>query len=203
MTATNSDQYGNEVDTALDVAITLQLPKLKVNGVLGPLPFGGIDAPGGSVDLAGLPNSVVVRYPTIAPNTSRTIIVHSSVPRGFVSGDGYSISASLTSRDDLCGVVTAASSATGTVGGNPFLRVAKKTDIVRLGEANAQEKGKAVALYVFEGMSRVEVESVKSGDLVCLAGLENVVPGDTIVTPEGAGALPRISVGVSQKTFHQ
>jgi GTP-binding protein len=73
-------------------------------------------------------------------------------------------------------------------------RVTKKQEIVRLGE-DATEKGKAVAVYLFEGMKRVEVEGAKSGDLICIAGLENVVPGDTIATPEGAGPLPRISVG--------
>jgi GTP-binding protein len=73
-------------------------------------------------------------------------------------------------------------------------RVSKKMDIVRLSDL-APEKGKAAAIYLFEGMKRLEVESVRSGDLICMAGLDNVVPGDTIVTPEGAGALPRISVG--------
>jgi GTP-binding protein len=72
--------------------------------------------------------------------------------------------------------------------------VTKKMEIVRLGE-DKTEKGKAVAVYLFEGMKRVEVDSAKSGDLVCLAGLENVVPGDTVATPEGAGPLERISVG--------
>ena len=73
-------------------------------------------------------------------------------------------------------------------------RVTKKIDIVRLSDT-APEKGKAVAIYLFEGMKRLEVDSAHSGDLICMAGLENVVPGDTIVTPEGAGALERISVG--------
>ncbi len=74
-------------------------------------------------------------------------------------------------------------------------RVQKKADIVRLGEGDTVERGKVVALYLFEGMKRIEVDEAKSGDLVCLAGLENVVPGDTIATPDGAGALQRISVG--------
>ena len=74
-------------------------------------------------------------------------------------------------------------------------KISRKSEIVRLGEGGTSEKGKALALYVFEGMRRVDVESVKSGDLICLAGLENVVPGDTIATPDGAGPMERISIG--------
>jgi GTP-binding protein len=74
-------------------------------------------------------------------------------------------------------------------------KITKKQDVVRLGEGGTGEKGKAVAIYLFEGMKRFEVESAKSGDLICMAGLENVVPGDTIATPDGAGPMERISVG--------
>ena len=74
-------------------------------------------------------------------------------------------------------------------------KLAKKAEIVRLGEAGVIEKGKVLGLYLIEGMKRIDVEAVRSGDLICLAGLENVVPGDTIATPDGAGALQRISVG--------
>jgi GTP-binding protein len=80
-------------------------------------------------------------------------------------------------------------------------KMTKKMDIQRLGEPNKDgapitEKGKLTALYLFQGMSRLEVESAKAGDLVCIAGLENAVPGDTIVVPEqGTPAMERISVG--------
>ena len=74
-------------------------------------------------------------------------------------------------------------------------RVQKRGDVQRIGEGGNAEKSKCSALYLFEGMKRVEVESVASGDLVCLAGLENIVPGDTIVQPDlETPALERISV---------
>ena len=77
-------------------------------------------------------------------------------------------------------------------------RLSKRLDIERIGSKDdgtvVREKGKAVALYVFQGLNRVEVDKVASGDLVCMAGLENIVPGDTIVTPDGAGAMLRIAV---------
>ena len=73
-------------------------------------------------------------------------------------------------------------------------RIEKKLEVLRLSEG-APEKGKVLGLYLFEGMKRVEVDRARAGDLICLAGLADVTPGDTIVTPEGAGALQRISVG--------
>jgi GTP-binding protein len=88
--------------------------------------------------------------------------------------------------------------ATGRLHGG---KLAKKVDVTRIGEPGKDgnpttEKGRITALYVFQGMSRLEVDAVKAGDLVCFAGLENVVPGDTIVlTDSGTPALPRISVG--------
>jgi GTP-binding protein len=88
--------------------------------------------------------------------------------------------------------------ATGRLHGG---KLAKKVDVTRIGELGkdgnpSMEKGRITALYLFQGMSRLEVESVKAGDLVCFAGLENVVPGDTIVlTDSGTPAMPRISVG--------
>jgi GTP-binding protein len=88
--------------------------------------------------------------------------------------------------------------ATGRLHGG---KLAKKIDVTRIGEAGKDgnpttEKGRITALYVFQGMSRLEVDTVKAGDLVCFAGLENVVPGDTIIlTDSGTPALPRISVG--------
>ncbi|MBM4282847.1 MAG: translational GTPase TypA [Deltaproteobacteria bacterium] len=88
--------------------------------------------------------------------------------------------------------------ATGRLHGG---KLTKKTDVTRVGELGkdgspSTEKGRITALYLFQGMSRLEVETVKAGDLVCFAGLENVVPGDTIVlTDSGTAALPRISVG--------
>ena len=49
-------------------------------------------------------------------------------------------------------------------------------------------------LYVFKGLEKVEVDEVKAGDIVAVAGLEEIVIGDTIADPINPVALPRISV---------
>ena len=49
-------------------------------------------------------------------------------------------------------------------------------------------------LYVFRGLEKIEVEEVSAGDIVAVAGLEEIVIGDTIADPAYPVALPRISV---------
>ncbi len=49
-------------------------------------------------------------------------------------------------------------------------------------------------LYVFRGLEKIEVEEVSAGDIVAVAGLEEIVIGDTIADPTYPVALPRISV---------
>ena len=50
------------------------------------------------------------------------------------------------------------------------------------------------ALYTFEGLKRVPVEAVESGDIIALTGIEEVRIGDTITSVENPKALPRIAV---------
>jgi len=56
------------------------------------------------------------------------------------------------------------------------------------------KRGKIMRLYMAEGPVRREVEEARSGDIVSLAGLEQVTIGDTIAGGEDAIPLPRITV---------
>jgi GTP-binding protein len=49
-------------------------------------------------------------------------------------------------------------------------------------------------LQVYDGINLKEVESAQAGDIIILAGIEDVEIGDTICTREAPKALPRISV---------
>jgi GTP-binding protein len=49
-------------------------------------------------------------------------------------------------------------------------------------------------LYVQEGLERVEVEEASAGDIVAVAGLENIAIGETLADPESPVALPLIHV---------
>jgi len=62
------------------------------------------------------------------------------------------------------------------------------------GENGEIAEEKFSALYTFEGLSRTKVEEVESGDIIAVAGLENMTIGDTISSLENPKPLPRIHV---------
>jgi GTP-binding protein len=53
---------------------------------------------------------------------------------------------------------------------------------------------KVVRLYAYDGLKRVEVKEAGPGEIVCVAGAEEIGIGDTISDPAKPLALPRISV---------
>jgi len=61
-------------------------------------------------------------------------------------------------------------------------------------QESSQVSARISALYGFRGLKRVPVESASAGDIVAIAGLENLQIGDTIVDPATPEALPRIKV---------
>ncbi len=56
------------------------------------------------------------------------------------------------------------------------------------------QKTKVTQLYVFEGLKRESVTSAKFGEIVALAGIENINIGDTITSVENPQPLPVIAV---------
>jgi len=78
----------------------------------------------------------------------------------------------------------------------PLVAVAEKlNDPVAVlkhdGEANDT---KVTKLFAFDGLKRVEIEHAAAGDIVCLAGIEDITIGDTISDPEHRNAVPLIAV---------
>jgi GTP-binding protein len=55
-------------------------------------------------------------------------------------------------------------------------------------------QAKVVRLYAYDGLKRVEVKDAGPGEIVCIAGAEEIGIGDTIADPANPVALPRISV---------
>jgi GTP-binding protein len=53
---------------------------------------------------------------------------------------------------------------------------------------------KIVRLYAYDGLKRVEVKDAGPGEIVCIAGAEEIGIGDTFSDPSFPVALPRISV---------
>jgi len=55
-------------------------------------------------------------------------------------------------------------------------------------------------LYIHKGLDRVEVEKAQAGEIIALAGLENISIGETLADPENPQALPVIQV--EEPTVH-
>jgi len=72
--------------------------------------------------------------------------------------------------------------------------VASNASLVCMGEDDGQKQLKVSKLQSYDGMTLVPVAQIDTGDIVVLAGIEDVKIGDTICTRENPLALPRISV---------
>ncbi|MBP3431949.1 MAG: translational GTPase TypA [Clostridia bacterium] len=60
------------------------------------------------------------------------------------------------------------------------IKVGQNVVVCNYHDSDKKVKSKIVSLFVYEGLKRVPVESAELGDIVCVAGLENVTIGDTI-----------------------
>src|SRR5207245_2327287 len=71
---------------------------------------------------------------------------------------------------------------------------------VKLGDAVAMVKldgaaqhTKVTKLYAFDGLKRIDIEEAAAGDIVCLAGIEDITIGETITDMEHQIAIPPIA----------
>src|ERR671938_249478 len=55
-------------------------------------------------------------------------------------------------------------------------------------------RGKVTKIYAFEGLKKVEIAEAGPGEIISLAGLEEISIGDTVADPEHPYPLPRIHV---------
>jgi GTP-binding protein len=69
-----------------------------------------------------------------------------------------------------------------------------KDNLVCIGKSGESKPLKVSKLQVYEGMKLRDVDEAQPGDILLLAGIEEVEIGDTICTREAPQALPRITV---------
>ncbi len=79
--------------------------------------------------------------------------------------------------------------------GKIFHGVARKNEsLVCINKQGVPQPLRVVKLQAYEGLRFREVDSVDPGDIIILAGIENVEIGDTIATRESPRVLPRVTV---------
>ena len=72
-------------------------------------------------------------------------------------------------------------------------RIAAGQDVKVLKDGDETNR-RVMRLYGFEALRRVEIPNAMAGDIVSIAGLDEVQIGDTVADPDKPEALPRISV---------
>jgi len=72
--------------------------------------------------------------------------------------------------------------------------IARRQNVLVLGKNGDQLPGKVSDLAVYSGLDRADVEDAKAGEIVAVAGLDEVSIGDTIADVEKPLALPRVTI---------
>ena len=56
------------------------------------------------------------------------------------------------------------------------------------------QQTKVTKLYAFEGLKRIDIQEAAAGDIVCLAGLDNITIGETIADAEHQTPIPPVAI---------
>ena len=113
------------------------------------------------------------------------IVEHVPPPRGDVEAPLQLLVANLDSSDYL-GRIAIGRIFNGTVRLNDPVAVVKLDGAV--------QETRVTKLFAFDGLKRVEIEQAAAGDIVCLAGIEDITIGETIASPEHRIAIPPTAV---------
>ena len=114
-----------------------------------------------------------------------TILEKIPAPEGDIAGALQTIICN-TTHDDYVGKLAVGRIVRGEIKTNEPLAI--------IGEGGVITTASVKQLYIFDGLRRVVVPSASAGEIVAIAGIENVNIGDTIADKLKPEALPRIVV---------
>jgi GTP-binding protein len=81
---------------------------------------------------------------------------------------------------------------------NGRVKIGDPVAVVKLD--TAVQHTKVTKLFAFDGLKRVDIEEASAGDIVCLAGIEDITIGETITDVEHQIAIPPIAI--DEPTVH-
>ena len=113
------------------------------------------------------------------------IVTHVPAPRGNPDAPLQLLVANLDSSDYLGRI------AIGRIF-NGRVRVGDPVAVCKLDRA--VQETKVTKLYAFEGLKRVDIVEAAAGDIVCLAGIEDITIGETIADVERRVPIPPIAI---------
>jgi GTP-binding protein len=113
------------------------------------------------------------------------VVDHVPPPRGNVQAPLQLLVANLDSSDYLGRI------AIGRIF-NGRVRIGDAVAVCKLD--GAVQPTRVTKLYAFDGLKRVDIEEAAAGDIVCLAGIDDITIGETIADVEHQLALPPIAI---------
>ncbi len=113
------------------------------------------------------------------------ILTHVPPPRGKVDGPLQILVANLDSSDYLGRI------AVGRIF-NGRVKIGDPVTVCKLD--GAFHDTKVTKLFAFDGLKRVDIEEAAAGDIVCLAGMDDITIGETVADVEHRKAMPVIAV---------
>ena len=114
-----------------------------------------------------------------------TVIDRIPAPRGSATAPLQALVANLDASDYL-GRIAIARVFNGTV------RVGDPIAVCKLDQSIMRTK--VTKLFIFDGLKRIDVESAGAGDIICLAGIENIMIGETIADAENPAAISTTAI---------
>ena len=72
--------------------------------------------------------------------------------------------------------------------------IKKGQAVARIDAGGKQTRANVLALLAYQGLERTEISEAGSGEIVAVAGFEEISIGDTITDPERPKALPRVEI---------
>jgi GTP-binding protein len=113
------------------------------------------------------------------------VVEHVPPPRGNPDAPLQLLVANLDSSDYLGRI------AIGRIF-NGRVKIGDPVAVVKLD--TAVQHTKVTKLYAFDGLKRVDIQEAAAGDIVCLAGIEDITIGETITDMEHQIAIPPIAI---------
>jgi GTP-binding protein len=114
------------------------------------------------------------------------ILSHISPPPADHVGDPLQLLVANLDYDDYVGRLAIGRVQAGKLAPN------MQVSIIR--DGGKIQQGKLLKVYGFQGLKRTEVQDAGPGEIVSIAGIEDISIGDTVGDPERPKALPRITV---------
>ena len=74
------------------------------------------------------------------------------------------------------------------------IRVNQDVIISDYHDPSVRDKGKVVALYTFEGLTKQPVQEAKAGEIVALSGMSDITIGRTLCAPDTVEPLPFVKI---------